>query len=298
MMVDEQNAQGGLLGRPVEAVVVDPASDWPLFAERARELLESEQVDVVFGCWTSVSRKSVLPVFRGEQRPALLPGPVRGRGVVEERHLHRRRPQPAGDTRRRLPDERGRHRALGARGHRLRLSPHHQPHPRGVPEAAGRGGRGTSTSTTPPLGTPTGRPAWPPSAASARPASRPRWCRPSTATPNVPFYLELANQEVSADDIPVVAFLGGRGGAVGPRHRPAGRAPSRRGTTSRASSRRRTASSSPSGRRSSTIRTAPPTTPWRRTTSGSTCGRRRSRRRARPTSTRCWRPCRAPRPPT
>ena len=63
MLVADQNANGGLLGRQLEAVVVDPASDWPLFAERARELLESEQVDVVFGCWPSVSRKSVLPVF-------------------------------------------------------------------------------------------------------------------------------------------------------------------------------------------------------------------------------------------
>src|SRR5713226_399456 len=63
MMVDEQNKKGGLLGKKLEAVVVDPASDWPLFAEKARELLEKDKVAVVFGCWTSVSRKSVLPVF-------------------------------------------------------------------------------------------------------------------------------------------------------------------------------------------------------------------------------------------
>ncbi|MYB37138.1 MAG: transporter substrate-binding protein, partial [Gammaproteobacteria bacterium] len=63
MLVEQQNAAGGLLGRQLEAVVVDPASDWPLFAEKARELIEQEEVDVVFGCWTSVSRKSVLPVF-------------------------------------------------------------------------------------------------------------------------------------------------------------------------------------------------------------------------------------------
>jgi urea transport system substrate-binding protein len=63
MLVDEQNKKGGLLGKKLEAVVVDPASDWPLFAEKARELLEKDKVAVVFGCWTSVSRKSVLPVF-------------------------------------------------------------------------------------------------------------------------------------------------------------------------------------------------------------------------------------------
>ena len=63
MMVEKQNEAGGLLGKKLEAVVVDPASDWPLFAEKTRELLTKEKVDVIFGCWTSVSRKSVLPVI-------------------------------------------------------------------------------------------------------------------------------------------------------------------------------------------------------------------------------------------
>src|SRR5437588_5602610 len=63
MMVDEQNKKGGLLGKKLEAVVVDPASNWPLFAEKARDLIAKEKVAAVFGCWTSVSRKSVLPVF-------------------------------------------------------------------------------------------------------------------------------------------------------------------------------------------------------------------------------------------
>jgi urea transport system substrate-binding protein len=63
MQVADLNAKGGLLGRKVEAVVVDPASNWPLFAEKARELITKDKVSAVFGCWTSVSRKSVLPVF-------------------------------------------------------------------------------------------------------------------------------------------------------------------------------------------------------------------------------------------
>ncbi|MFN3461986.1 MAG: transporter substrate-binding protein, partial [Oceanibaculum sp.] len=63
MLIEEQNKKGGLLGKKLEAVVVDPASDWPLFAEKARELLTVNKVAAVFGCWTSVSRKSVLPVF-------------------------------------------------------------------------------------------------------------------------------------------------------------------------------------------------------------------------------------------
>ena len=78
MMVEDQNAKGGLLGKKLEAVVVDPASDWPLFAEKARELISQEKVDVVFGCWTSVSRKSVLPVF--EELNSLLFYPVQYEG--------------------------------------------------------------------------------------------------------------------------------------------------------------------------------------------------------------------------
>jgi urea transport system substrate-binding protein len=63
MTIEEINANGGLLGRKLEPVVVDPASNWPLFAEKARQLITQDKVDVIFGCWTSVSRKSVLPVF-------------------------------------------------------------------------------------------------------------------------------------------------------------------------------------------------------------------------------------------
>jgi urea transport system substrate-binding protein len=62
MQIDEINKRGGLLGKKVEAVVVDPASNWPLFAEKARELLSKDHVVAIFGCWTAVSRKSVLPV--------------------------------------------------------------------------------------------------------------------------------------------------------------------------------------------------------------------------------------------
>jgi urea transport system substrate-binding protein len=74
----EQNKKGGVLGKKLEAVVVDPASDWPLFAEKARELIEVKNVDAVFGCWTSVSRKSVLPVF--EELNSILFYPVQYEG--------------------------------------------------------------------------------------------------------------------------------------------------------------------------------------------------------------------------
>ncbi|MCU0952048.1 MAG: transporter substrate-binding protein, partial [Burkholderiaceae bacterium] len=64
MTIADINSKGGVMGRPLEPVVVDPASNWPLFAEKARQLITQDKVNVVFGCWTSVSRKSVLPVFK------------------------------------------------------------------------------------------------------------------------------------------------------------------------------------------------------------------------------------------
>lgn len=78
MTIGEINAQGGVLGKQLEPIVVDPASDWPLFAEKARELLQKNKVAVIFGCWTSVSRKSVLPVF--EELNGLLFYPVQYEG--------------------------------------------------------------------------------------------------------------------------------------------------------------------------------------------------------------------------
>ncbi|MBE0549130.1 MAG: urea ABC transporter substrate-binding protein [Rubrivivax sp.] len=78
MAIDEINAKGGVLGKKLEPVVVDPASNWPLFAEKAKQLISQDKVAVTFGCWTSVSRKSVLPVY--EQSNALLFYPVQYEG--------------------------------------------------------------------------------------------------------------------------------------------------------------------------------------------------------------------------
>ena len=85
MLVEQQNAKGGLLGKKLEAIVVDPASDWPLFAEKARELIEKEKVAAVFGAWTSVSRKSVLPVF--EELNNLLFYPVQYEGEESSKNV-------------------------------------------------------------------------------------------------------------------------------------------------------------------------------------------------------------------
>ena len=73
MLIEEQNKKGGLLGKKLEPVVVDPASNWPLFAEKARELIQKDHVSAIFGCWTSVSRKSVLPVVEELKVPLYYP---------------------------------------------------------------------------------------------------------------------------------------------------------------------------------------------------------------------------------
>ncbi|WP_424931632.1 urea ABC transporter substrate-binding protein [Amaricoccus macauensis] len=85
MLIEEQNAKGGVLGKQLEPVVVDPASDWPRFAELSRELIAGQGVDVVFGCWTSVSRKSVLPVF--EELNSILFYPVQYEGQESQRNV-------------------------------------------------------------------------------------------------------------------------------------------------------------------------------------------------------------------
>src|SRR3974377_379721 len=85
MLIDEQNKKGGLLRKKLEPVVVDPASNWPLFAEKARELISKDKVAVVFGCWTSVSRKSVLPVFK--ELDSILFYPVQYAGEESERNV-------------------------------------------------------------------------------------------------------------------------------------------------------------------------------------------------------------------
>ena len=85
MLIDKQNAKGGINGEKLVPVVVDPASDWPLFAEKARELLTVQEVDVMFGCWTSVSRKSVLPVI--EELNGLLFYPVQYEGEESSKNV-------------------------------------------------------------------------------------------------------------------------------------------------------------------------------------------------------------------
>jgi len=205
MLVDEQNARGGLLGRPLEAVIVDPASDWPLFAEQARNLLEVEQVDVVFGCWTSVSRKSVLPVF--EELNGLLFYPVQYEGEESSRNViytgaaPNQQAIPAIDY---LMNEVGIERWV------LEGTDYVYPRTTNRILEAYLRQLGVADEDVSINYTPFGHSDWQTRVSEIRAFG-------STGKPtavvstingdaNVPFYLELANQEVSAEDIPVVAF--------------------------------------------------------------------------------------------
>ena len=89
MAVEEINAKGGVMGKKIEPVVVDPASNWDLFAEKAKQLLLQDKVAVTFGCWTSVSRKSVLPVFENNNGLLFYPVQYEGEECSKQRLLHR-----------------------------------------------------------------------------------------------------------------------------------------------------------------------------------------------------------------
>ncbi len=209
MLIDEQNKKGGLLGKKLEAVVVDPASNWPLFAEKARELISKDKVAVVFGCWTSVSRKSVLPVFK--ELNNLLFYPVQYEGEESERNViytgaaPNQQAIPAG----RLSGGPGRRQceALGAGRHRLRLSAHHQQDPRSLPQGRAKGVAAEDIMIN---YTPFGFSDWQTEVSKIKAfgSAGKKTAVVSTINgdANVPFYKELGNQGIKATDIPVVAF--------------------------------------------------------------------------------------------
>ena len=207
MLIEQQNDAGGVLGCELEAVIVDPASDQPLFAEKARELLTVHEVDVILRK-LDVGQPQVGPAGdRGAQRPPVLPRAVRGRGKLEERLLHRSRAQPAGDPGDGLfPRGNSASRNSPCSGTDYVLPQDDEPDPRAIPQGPGHR-RGRHLRELHALRSfrlvdhrLRGRGALVPTA--RRSASSPR----STATPTVGFYKELAAQGVSADDIPVVAF--------------------------------------------------------------------------------------------
>jgi urea transport system substrate-binding protein len=205
MLIEDQNAKGGLLGKQLEPVVVDPASDWPLFAEKARELIEVEKVDVVFGCWTSVSRKSVLPVF--EELNGLLFYPVQYEGEESSRNVFytgaapNQQAIPAVDY---LMNEEGVERWV--------LAGTDYVYPRTTNKILETylKDKGVAAEDIMINYTPFGHSDWQTivSEISAFGSAGKKTAVVSTINgdANVPFYKELANQGIKAEDIPVVAF--------------------------------------------------------------------------------------------
>ena len=206
-LIEEQNAAGGVLGRQLEPVVVDPASDWPLFAEKARELLEQEAVDVVFGCWTSVSRKSVLPVF--EELNGMLFYPVQYEGEESSRNIFYTGAAPNQQA---IPAVEYLMSEDGGAVERWVLAGTDYVYPRTTNKIleAFLKARGVAADDIMLSYTPFGHSDWQTIVADIKKfaAAGKKTAVVSTINgdANVPFYKELANQGIAAEDIPVVAF--------------------------------------------------------------------------------------------
>ena len=205
MLIEEQNKKGGLLGKKLEAVVVDPASNWPLFAEKARELISKEKVAAVFGCWTSVSRKSVLPVF--EELNSLLFYPVQYEGEESSKNVFytgaapNQQAIPAVDY---LMKEEGVQRWV------LAGTDYVYPRTTNKILEAYLLAKGVKKEDMMINYTPFGHSDWQTIVAQIKKfaAAGKKTAVVSTINgdANVPFYKELANQGIKAEDIPVVAF--------------------------------------------------------------------------------------------
>jgi urea transport system substrate-binding protein len=207
MLVDDLNKKGGLLGKKVEAVVVDPASNWPLFAEKMRELLTVEKVDVVFGCWTSVSRKSVLPVV--EELNGLLFYPVQYEGEESSRNVFYTGAAPNQQA---IPAVEYLMSEEGGAAKRWVLLGTDYVYPRTTNKIlrAFLHSKGVKDEDIMENYTPFGHSDWQTIVADVKKFASAGKATAVVSTingdANVPFYKELANQGIKAEDIPVVAF--------------------------------------------------------------------------------------------
>ncbi len=205
MLIEEQNKKGGLLGKKLEAVVVDPASDWPLFAEKARQLLEKDKVSVVFGCWTSVSRKSVLPVF--EQDNGLLFYPVQYEGEESSRNVFYTGAAPNQQA---IPAVDYLMNDMGVKRWVLAGTDYVYPRTTNKILEAYLKSKGVAAEDIMVNYTPFGHSDWQTIVSDIKKfgSAGKKTAVVSTINgdANVPFYKELGNQGVKAEDIPVVAF--------------------------------------------------------------------------------------------
>ena len=205
MLIDEQNKKGGLLGKKLEAVVVDPASDWPLFAEKARELITKDKVAAVFGCWTSVSRKSVLPVF--EELNSLLFYPVQYEGEESSNNVFYTGAAPNQQA---IPAVDYLMKELGVKRWVLAGTDYVYPRTTNKILAAYLKSKGVADKDIMINYTPFGHSDWQSIVAKIKKfgSAGKKTAVVSTINgdANVPFYKELGNQGISADTIPVIAF--------------------------------------------------------------------------------------------
>jgi urea transport system substrate-binding protein len=205
MMIDAQNKKGGLLGKKLEAVVVDPASDWPLFAEKAAQLLEKDKVAVVFGCWTSVSRKSVLPVF--EKDDGLLFYPVQYEGEESSKNVIYTGAAPNQQA---IPAVDYLMKEVGVKRWVLEGTDYVYPRTTNKILEAYLKLKGVQPDDISINYTPFGYSDWQTRVAAIKKfgSAGKKTAVVSTINgdANVPFYKELGNQKISAEDIPVVAF--------------------------------------------------------------------------------------------
>ncbi len=205
MMIDEQNKAGGLLGRKLEAVVVDPASNWPLFAEKARELIQKEKVAVVFGCWTSVSRKSVLPVF--EELNGLLFYPVQYEGEESSKNVFYTGAAPNQQA---IPAVDYLMNDIGVKRWVLAGTDYVYPRTTNKILEAYLKAKGVKDADILINYTPFGHSDWQSIVAEIKKfgsaGTKTAVVSTINGDANVPFYKELGNQKVSAEDIPVIAF--------------------------------------------------------------------------------------------
>src|SRR5437868_13982870 len=205
MMIDAQNKKGGLLGKKLEAVVVDPASNWPLFAEKAAQLLEKDKVSVVFGCWTSVSRKTVLPVF--EKDNGLLFYPVQYEGEESSKNVIYTGAAPNQQA---IPAVDYLMKEVGVKRWILEGTDYVYPRTTNKILEAYLLAKGVKPEDISINYTPFGYSDWQTRVAAIKKfgSAGKKTAVVSTINgdANVPFYKELGNQKVSAEDIPVVAF--------------------------------------------------------------------------------------------
>ena len=207
MLIKEQNAKGGLLGKKIEPVVVDPASNWPLFAEKAKELLEKDKVSAIFGCWTSVSRKSVLPVV--EHDDGILFYPVQWEGEESSKNVFYTGATPNQQA---IPAINYLLSKEGGSVKRFALIGTDYVYPRTTNKIleAYLKSKGIKSSDIMVKYTPFGYSDWQTIVSEVKKfgsqGEKTAVVSTINGDANVPFYKELANQGIKAEDIPVVAF--------------------------------------------------------------------------------------------